>query len=62
MVVVKNIQKYPPKGNEYLFLLSDLKQETEILAYYIFRWKIECCFKSLKTNGFNLEQIHFKGQ
>lgn len=42
VVVVKNSQKSPKKGNEYLFLLSDLKQENEILAYSIFRWKIEC--------------------
>ena len=62
IVVVKNAQKYPKKGNEYLFLLTDLKNETEILAYYAFRWKIECCFKSLKTNGFNLEEISFKDQ
>ena len=62
VVVVKNAQKYPKKGNEYLFLLTDLKNETEILAYYAFRWKIECCFKSLKTNGFNLEEISFKDQ
>ena len=34
VVVVKNSQKYPKKGNEYLFLISDLKQENEILAYY----------------------------
>ena len=39
-----------------------MKNETEILAYYAFRWKIECCFKSLKTNGFNLEEISFKDQ
>ena len=62
VVVVKNSQKHPKKGNEYLFLLTDLKNETEILAYYAFRWKIECCFKSLKTNGFNLEEISFKDQ
>jgi hypothetical protein len=62
VVVVKNSQKCPKKGNEYLFLFSNLKQETEILAYYAFRWKIECCFKSLKTNGFNLEEISFKDQ
>ncbi len=42
VVVVKNNQKYPKKDNEYLFLLSDLKQENEILTYYTFRWKIEC--------------------
>jgi transposase len=39
-----------------------LKQENEILSYYAFRWKIACCFRSLKTNGFNLEEIHFKDQ
>jgi hypothetical protein len=62
VVVVKNTQKYPKKGNEYLFLLTDLKKEEEILAYYAYRWKIECCFHHMKTNGFNLEEINFKNQ
>lgn len=61
VVVVKNRKIQPrDKEPEYLFLLSDLKQDAEILAYYAYRWKIESCFKHLKTNGFNVEEVHFK--
>jgi hypothetical protein len=43
VVVVKNRQMDFKKGNEYLFLLTNLKNKAEILAYYDYRWKIECC-------------------
>lgn len=51
--------KYGPK-EPYVFFLSDLKNAKEILNYYTQRWKIECCFKHLKTNGFNLEALNLK--
>lgn len=49
VVVVKNSQKHSKKGNEYLFLLTNLKNEVEILAYYAFRWKIECWWDATPT-------------
>lgn len=44
----------------YIYFLSDMENAEEILKYYIQRWKIECCFKHLKTNGFNLEDLNLK--
>ena len=44
------------KGNdEYVYLVTDLEDLSNIKELYRKRWKIECCFKHLKSNGFNLE-------
>ena len=51
--------KYDPK-EPYIFFLSDLENAKDILRYYTQRWKIECCFRHLKTNGFNLEDMNLK--
>jgi transposase len=51
--------KYDPK-EPYIFFLSDLENAKDILKYYTQRWKIECCFRHLKTNGFNLEDMNLK--
>lgn len=53
----------PAKGrNEepFLFFISDLKDAKAIADHYLKRWKIECCFKHLKRNGFNIEDINLK--
>ena len=53
----------PKKGrNEdpFLFFISDLKDARAIASHYLKRWKIECCFKHLKKNGFNIEDINLK--
>lgn len=56
-VVLKN-----PKAdaNEPLiYLLSTLEENpAAIAARYPIRWKIETCFKHLKSNGFDLEEIN----
>lgn len=57
-VVFKN-----PKNNaseKLLYFLSTLKDKSEIIQNYPIRWAIECCFKHLKSNGFNLEEVNFK--
>ena len=51
--------KHDPK-EPYIFFLSDLENAKDILRYYTQRWKIECCFRHLKTNGFNLEDMNLK--
>ena len=58
IVMTKNF-KHDPK-EPYIYFLSDLENAKEILNYYSQRWKIECCFKHLKTNGFNLEALNLK--
>lgn len=59
-VVVKN-----PKKNareKVLFLITNIqKPASQIVRIYPIRWKIEHCFKHLKSNGFQLECINLKG-
>ena len=57
-VMIKN-PAYNPK-EPYLYFISDLKDAKAIAAHYYKRWKIECCFKNLKTNGFNIEDINLQ--
>lgn len=46
----------------FLYFLTNKKPRArkKHLDKYRQRWTIECLFKHLKTNGFNLEQLHFK--
>jgi hypothetical protein len=48
-----------PSG-ELLILASPPSFEAPQLPIYTKRWTIECLFKSLKTQGFNLEGTHLK--
>lgn len=57
-VMLKN-PKHNPK-EPYLYFISDLHDAKAIARHYLKRWKIECCFKNLKTNGFNLEDINLR--
>ena len=45
-----------------LYFISSLKNKKTIITTYPIRWSIECCFKHLKSNGFNLEDINFKNK
>lgn len=51
----KNDKKEP-----VLFLISSLSDIQKIAHIYKIRWKIETCFRQLKTQGFNLEDFNFK--
>ena len=59
-VVLKN-----PKADAaepLIYLLSSLEEKPyRIAAHYPVRWQIETCFKHLKTNGFNLEEMNLEG-
>lgn len=57
-VMIKN-PKHDPK-EPYIYFISDLQDAKAIANHYLKRWKIECCFKNLKTNGFNIEDINLK--
>jgi hypothetical protein len=57
-VMIKN-PKHDPK-EPYIYFISDLKDAKAIANHYLKRWKIESCFKHLKTNGFNMENINLK--
>ena len=43
-----------------VYLLTNRLSTKRIGKQYRKRWKIEYCFKHLKTNGFNLEQVAFQ--
>ena len=57
-VMIKN-PKHDPK-EPYIYFISDLQDAKAIANHYLKRWKIECCFKHLKTNGFNIEDVNLK--
>ena len=60
-VVVKNPN--PNAKDKVVYLLSTLKAAAVFIAgQYLLRWGIECCFRHLKSNGFQLEQINLKGK
>ena len=44
----------------YIYLFTSLDDPGQAGEYYRLRWTIECCFRHLKTNGFDLEQQGFK--
>ena len=53
----KDSQKEP-----LIYLLTDLNENGYFITHkYSIRWQIECCFKHLKSNGFDLEKINVKG-
>lgn len=60
-VVVKNSD--PKAKDKVVYLLSTLDKAAVFIAgQYLLRWGIECCFRHLKSNGFQLEQINLKGK
>lgn len=60
LVVVKNPK--PNAEEPLIYLITDLRESALRTAHrYPIRWKIEHCFKHLKSNGFDLEAINLKG-
>lgn len=58
MVILKN-----PKGDTdepLMYFISSLTDKVKVTAAYRHRWRIESCFKHLKTQGFNIEDLNFK--
>jgi Transposase DDE domain len=46
--------------DDLLILMTNLpNKKHKIIAIYGLRWQIECMFKCMKTNGFNLEELGF---
>lgn len=43
-----------------LLFLTTLSHARKAAELYVYRWKIECLFKHLKSNGFNLEHLNLK--
>jgi Transposase DDE domain len=43
-----------------LLILATSHKPSKAFQWYADRWQIECCFKALKTHGFNIEDTHLK--
>jgi hypothetical protein len=56
-IVLENTSPQPDEP--YLYLITNIDDTEQAAQLYRMRWKIECCFKHLKTNGFNLEKQNF---
>lgn len=50
------------KDKAFIFLASSMPQTEGFMSYYAHRWKIESCFKHLKSNGFAIESMSFKSK
>ncbi len=59
-IIAKNLKTDPKEP--LVYLLSSLSKAQSAVSAYCLRWKIETCFKHLKTNGFNLEAMNVKGK
>ena len=57
IIVLQNTAPQPDEP--FLYLITNVDDIEQAAELYRIRWKIECCFKHLKTNGFNLESQAF---
>ena len=57
IIILKNTSPQPDEP--FLYLITNVDHLDQAAQLYRMRWKIECCFKHLKTNGFNLESQAF---
>ena len=58
IVMLKNPKNDP--NEPLLYFISSLTHKVNITEAYRRRWRIETCFKQLKTQGFNIEDLNFK--
>jgi len=58
VVILKNPQH--DENEPLLYFVSSLINKVKISEAYRLRWQIETCFKHLKSQGFNLEDLNFK--
>lgn len=47
-------------GEEVLIFLTQTRPVRKTIDQYVKRWRIECLFRHLKTNGFRLEDLNLK--
>ena len=57
IIILENTAPQPDEP--FLYLITNVDDLEQAAQLYRMRWKIECCFKHLKTNGFNLENQAF---
>jgi hypothetical protein len=60
-LIGKRIDQPEKNQDDLLIVISNLSlKPARIIQIYGIRWQIECMFKCLKTNGFNLEDMGFR--
>lgn len=59
IVMLKNPKNDPDEP--LLYFISSLTHKVKITEAYRRRWRIETCFKHLKTQGFNIEDLNRTG-
>ena len=47
-------------GEEVIIFLTLIRPVRKTVDQYVKRWRIECLFRHMKTNGFNLEDLNLK--
>lgn len=57
--MVRNPKAGLPKEDDFIFLLGSWHNRTASAAAYIHRWSIEVTFRHFKSNGFELDKVHF---
>jgi hypothetical protein len=62
LIVVENENKEQKGSDPYVFLITNLTEPRQAPAIYRRRYRIEPCYKHLKSNGFNLEQLNLNRQ
>jgi hypothetical protein len=58
LTIVRNANLDSP--DKFVYLLTNMDDMTQAALFYRKRWKIECCFKHLKSGGFDLEAVRLK--
>lgn len=61
-IVAIELKQKKEKKDQYLYLITNIKDLNTAGAIYKTRWKIETCFAYLKSKGFNLEDSKLAGQ
>jgi len=61
-IVAIELKQKQEKKDQYLYLITNIKDLNTAGAIYKTRWKIETCFAYLKSKGFNLEDSKLSGQ
>lgn len=54
-------QENPKDKESFVLLLTTFEDWEKTRKAYRKRWSIECCFKHMKSNGFNLEDLNLEG-
>jgi len=61
-IVAIELKQKQEKKDQYLYLITNIKDLNTAGAIYKTRWKIETCFAYLKSKGFNLEDSKLSGE